>query len=77
MGAVTVIVTYSSGQPAQSARVSGSVMRGGMCREVRTRRDGRAVLEWSSSGSLEKCFVNGSGVRGGPWRSGDRIVVQA
>ncbi|MEO0467539.1 MAG: hypothetical protein AAF216_13435 [Pseudomonadota bacterium] len=76
MGAVKVIVTHSSGQPAQGVRVSGSVVNGGMCREVRMGRHGRAVLEWPSSGSLETCFVNGSSVRGGRWRSGDTISAR-
>lgn len=77
MGAVTVIVTHSSGQPARGARVSGSVMNGGMCQEVRTSSGGSAVLEWPSSGRLEKCFVNGSTVVGGPWRSGETISARA
>jgi len=78
MGAVTVIVTHASGQGASGARVSGSVVGGGMCRDVRTDSRGRAVLEWSSSGSLDKCFVNGrTVVPGGPWSSGSTISAKA
>jgi len=78
MGAVTVMVRHSSGKDAVGARVSGSVVSGGMCQEVRTDDRGHAVLEWSSSESLEKCVVNGrSVVPGGPWQSGSTISAIA
>lgn len=69
MGALTVIVTYNSGQSASGKKVSGSVSLGGMVSEQRTDSNGKAVLTWSSDRSLDKIFVDGKGYSG-PFKSG-------
>lgn len=61
MGVCSGVVTYRSGQPASGVAVRGAVsgLGSGMTREVRTDRDGRFVLEWSSDSGLSSLYVDG------------------
>jgi 5-hydroxyisourate hydrolase-like protein (transthyretin family) len=53
-----VYVQYKSGNPAKSVKVTLGMHAGGMTKPVYTDKDGRAVLDHSSTGKAT-VFVNG------------------
>lgn len=59
-GECTVVVTWSSGQAREGAKVSGSVNMGGVTTPIRTDSKGKAVIKWGSDYSLGKVFVEGT-----------------
>lgn len=67
MGAINVIVTYSSGAPKRRARVRGEVpgILGGMTREIVTDDRGHAMISWSSGSShLSTIYIDGKAYPG-------------
>lgn len=64
MGVCSGIVTRRDGSPARGVRVRGEVrgLSGGMTASTTTDRDGRFVLEWSSSDGLATLYVDGRSV---------------
>jgi len=74
LGFINIKVVGNQGKGIK-ARISASVVSGGMISGGYTNRDGHGVLEWKSNNLLNVIYINGKAYKG-KYRSGETYIFK-